>query len=383
MKIAITTDVIYPFTIGGSEIRTHEVLKRLAKKGHEVHIYGAKLWEGKDTIKLDGINIHGLSKYGGLSRSSGKRLIMEPIILSIRIFLTLMKKNHDIIDNLSFVYFNCFATKLTSIFKRTPLVFTWQQYFGDYLIGFLGKRNGTIAKIIEKQTLRLTKYNIASSERVKKDLIKEGMKEKNIKVIYNGADIKTIKSTKISKKKYDLIFVGRLAYQKNLELLIKSVKLLKIEFPNIKVCIIGDGEKKEKLVSMTNKLNLSENIEFIGKIKYRKKVFQYMKSSKIFVLPSIFEGFPLTVVEANACGLPVITTNYKLNRTTDFIKGNGLIAESTSEGLAKAIKYLLENKKERIKMGKKGIESAKKFDWDKIANEVEKYYKNIIKINKR
>ena len=62
MKIAMTTDVIYPFTVGGSEIRNHEILKRLAKNGHEVHIYGAKLWRGKDIIKLDGISIHGVSK---------------------------------------------------------------------------------------------------------------------------------------------------------------------------------------------------------------------------------------------------------------------------------------------------------------------------------
>ena len=53
MKIAITTDAIYPFTLGGSEIRNHEVAKRLVKKGHEVHIYGAKLWKGKNIIKKD------------------------------------------------------------------------------------------------------------------------------------------------------------------------------------------------------------------------------------------------------------------------------------------------------------------------------------------
>lgn len=379
MKIAITTDVIYPFTIGGSEIRTHEVLKRLAKKGHEVHIYGAKLWKGKATIKLDGINIHGISKYEGLSGSSGKRSVLDPIKLSIRLFLTLIKEKHDVIDNLSFVYFNCFSTKMVSIVKRTPLVFTWQQHFGDYFIGLLGKNYGTIGISFEKITTRLTKFNIASSQRVKNDLIKEGMKEKYIEVIHNGADIKAIKNTKASKAKYDIIFVGRLAYQKNPELLIKSIKLLKKEFPKIKVCFIGDGEKREKLVSMTNKLNLSKNIKFTGKIKDRKKVFQYMKSSKIFVLPSIFEGFPLTVVEANACGLPIITTNYKLNRTTHFIDGNGIITESNPQGLANAIKYLLNNKKERIRMGKKGEKMTEKYDWDIIAEETELYYEQIIK----
>ena len=66
MKIAYTTNVIYPFTIGGSEIRNHEVAKRLVKKGHEVHVYGAKFWEGNKNIEIDGIKIHGLYKYSEL-----------------------------------------------------------------------------------------------------------------------------------------------------------------------------------------------------------------------------------------------------------------------------------------------------------------------------
>jgi len=379
MKIAITTDVIYPFTIGGSEIRNHEVLKRLAKKGHEVHIYGAKLWKGKDTIKIDGITIHGLSRCDNLLNNSNGNS-SDHIKISIKLFFALIKEDYDIIDNLSFVFYNCYSTKLISMIKRTHLVFTWQQHFGDYLIGFLGGKEGIKRKRIEKRTIKFTNFNIVSSQTVKHDLIKEGMRERNIKVIHNGADIKTINNIKATKIKYDIIFVGRLAYQKNPELLIKSVKLLKKEFSKIKVCIVGDGEKIERLKELVRELKLEKNIELLGEVKDRKKVYQCMKSSKIFVLPSIFEGFPLTVVEANACGLPVITPNYPLNRTTDYINGNGLIAESTPQGLAKEIKFLLKNKKERIRMGEKGVRITKKFDWDKIAEETESYYKQIIKI---
>jgi glycosyltransferase involved in cell wall biosynthesis len=381
MRIAFITDVIFPFTTGGSEIRNHEIAKRLVKKGHEIHIYGAKLWEGKDKIKIDGVNIHGISRYDGLL--GRKSSIFDPITLSIKIFFKLIKeKKFDIIDTLHFTYFNCYTTKIISLIKKTPLVITWQQHFGDYLLNFLGKFYGSIAKFLEKTTISFTKFNVASSEVVKKDLMKEGMEKKNIEVIYNGVDLKLAKKSKALKEKFDLIFVGRLAYQKNPEMLIETMKILVKDFPKIKLCILGGGYKLKELLYLTNNYKLDENIKFVGEIRDKEKIFQYLKSSKIFVLPSFFEGFPLTGVEANACSLPIITLKYRLNRTTKFIYGNGLIAKPNPEDSAKKIKYLLKNKKVREKMGKKGIDIVKNFDWNKITDETESYYKSIIKKTK-
>ena len=326
MKIAITTDAIYPFTLGGSEIRNHEVAKRLVKKGHKVHIYGAKLWKGKNTIKIDNIAIHGVCKYKRLYTQKGKRNPLDQLKLSIMTFLELQKQDFDVIDNLSFVFLNCYATKLASLTKKTSLVFTWQQYFGDYLTGYFGKTLGTTAMILEKLSTKLTKNHIAVSKFVKKELLREGgwdkskkTSSKDIQIIYNGTDVKTINKIPKQKTKYDIIFVGRLNYQKNLPLLIKSIAELKKydkSFKNIKVAILGDGEKKQELKDLIKKLNLEKNFIFLGKTKNKQKIYKELKSAKIFTLPSILEGFPLTIIEANAAGLPVITTKTKHNRNT-------------------------------------------------------------------
>ncbi|MCK9595835.1 glycosyltransferase family 4 protein [Candidatus Pacearchaeota archaeon] len=387
MKIALITDVIYPFTLGGSEIRNYEIAKRLVKKGHEVHIYGAKLWDGEETIKMEGIVIHGVSFFRRLYTHTGKRDYSSQIKLSIRLFFELLKEDFDIIDNLSFVFLNCYSTKLVSIIKKVPLVFTWNQYFGDYLINYFGKIIGIIGMVLEYVSTKLTKNNVAISNFVKLELMGRGIKKENVEVIYSGADIDLISKIKVKGKKFDLIFVGRLNYQKNLELLVNSVDLLRKDFPKIKICIVGDGEEKNNLLNLIKKYKLEKNFYFVGalnnKENRRRLIFEYMKLSKIFVLPSLLEGFPLTIIEANACGLPVITTKTKHNNTSEYIKNNknGILVSPTSQEFSRAISYLLKNDELRKNMSKIGTRKAKDFSWDKIAEKLEEYYKKVISKN--
>ncbi|MEI6850253.1 MAG: glycosyltransferase, partial [archaeon] len=223
MKIALISDAIYPFSLGGSEIRNHEIAKRLVKKGHEVYIIGAKLWSGNPSMVMDGVKIEGIHKQELYSKN-GKRNPVDSLILAIKLFNYLLKEKFDIIDTASFVYFNCYITKIISLLKGNGLVFTWHQYFGDYLRGYFGKLKGSIAMLLERLSLSLVKNNIVVSNHVKNQLIKRGLKEKNVNVIYNGVDLKMIRSIKQKRKIYDLIFVGRLNYQKNLPLLIKSIQ---------------------------------------------------------------------------------------------------------------------------------------------------------------
>jgi len=385
MRIAITTDAIYPFTLGGSEIRNYEIAKRLVKKGHEVHIYGGKFWKGSNKIRADNVTIVGVHYFKkGLYNQKGRRYLLDLIKLSLKFPFQLNKENYDLIDNASFNFFNCYSTKLASSINQTPLIFTWHQYFGNYLLGYFGRTKGTIAKILEYFSTKLTKNNLAVSNHVKSELIKRKIPENNIKVIYNGTDLKQINQIKSQKTKYDLIYVGRLNYQKNLELLINSINLIKKQTPNIKICIIGDGEEKNKLINLTKELSLTKNFEFKGEIKDKQKVFQLLKSSKIFVLPSRLEGFPLTIIEANAAGLPIITTRTKYNNTSEYITNNenGLLVNPNPEDFSKVIQTLLKNKNLRKKMSKQGLRKARDFDWDKIADEQEKYYKKIIQNEK-
>ncbi|WP_367884760.1 glycosyltransferase [Thermococcus sp. JCM 11816] len=96
--------------------------------------------------------------------------------------------------------------------------------------------------------------------------------------------------------------------EKNVELLVRAVQILKTEIPDIKVLIIGgDGPERRRLERLSEELNLVENVDFKGFLDEYEAVISHMKASRVFVLPSIREGFGITALEANASGIPVVT----------------------------------------------------------------------------
>jgi len=370
MKIAYIYDAVYPWVKGGAEKRIYEIGKRLADKGHEVHWYGIGWWfEGNDgrTIDHDGIILHSVCEPMQLY-VDGRRSIKEVIYFAAELLPELIKERFDVIDCQEFPYFPCFTTKVHSLFRRTSLVITWHEIWDKYWFEYLGKK-GLFGWVVERLTAKLTNKNVAVSERTKKDL--ESLGVKNVKVIHNGIDFKKIESVKLSEEESDIVFAGRLIKDKNVDVLIKAISLIKREIPDIKCIIIGDGPEKEKLMNLAKALRVENNFKFVGFLENHDDVIAYMKSSKVFVLPSTREGFGIVALEANACGLPVVTVNHGRNAVCDFINGkNGFICELSAENIAEKILIGLEIGNA---MRRKCVENAMRYDWDIIVGIVESF----------
>ncbi|MBA7557564.1 putative glycosyltransferase EpsD [subsurface metagenome] len=161
---------------------------------------------------------------------------------------------------------------------------------------------------------------------------------------------------------------------KNVDILIKSIQLIKEKIPKIKCLIIGDGPEKKNLEALTQELNLEKNIKFLGFLENHDDVYAIMKLSKVFVLPSTREGFGIVVIEANACGIPVVTIDHKDNAARDLIEEgkNGFVCQLNEEEIAKRIIRILENNSGR-KLKKVCMDLAKKYDWDKIVDEMREF----------
>ena len=371
MKIAFIYDAVYPWIKGGAEKRIYEIAKRLAKK-HEVHWYGVGWWLNKDnkaTIELDGIILHGVCKPVQLY-VNGRRSIKEALYFAWKLMPKLIKENFDIIDCQEFPYFPCFSAKVYSVFKRSKFVITWHEIWDVYWFEYLGKK-GLFGWIVERLTSKLTNKNIAVSERTKKDL--ESLGVKNVRVIHNGIDFKKIESVKPLEDESDIVFAGRLIKDKNVDVLIKAISLIREEIPDIKCVINGDVPEKEKLMNLAKEIGVEGNVKFVGFLENHDDVIAYMKASKVFVLPSTREGFGIVALEANACGLPVVTVNHRRNAACDFINNgeNGFICELSAEDIAEKILIGLEMGKI---MRRKCVENAINYDWSKIANITESFY---------
>ena len=359
------------YTLGSKEVQRREFMSSPVgsrSRGHEVHCYGMNWWKGENVIVKDGVYLHGICKptnfYSGDHRSIIEATYFASKVLSSR------EMDYEVVDCQNFPYFPCFSAKLLCKLNKQDLFITWLEVWGDYWHEYLG-RKGTIGMGVEKAVSKLTDKNIAVSERTKRDL--EALNVRGIKVVPSGIDFNEIERVKPSDKKSDIVYMGRLVRHKNVDLLIKSVSLAMRVVPDIRVIIIGDGPEKVRLRNLVSELGLEKNVEFTGFFDNYDEAIALMKSSKVFVSPSTREGFGMAALEANACGLPLVTVKHRMNAVMDLVtKETGLICEPSEEDLAAAIIEELNRGKD---MRGRCIDLAKGYDWEKICDLLEIVYR--------
>jgi len=204
-------------------------------------------------------------------------------------------------------------------------------------------------------------------------------------VIPNGVDIEEFNpgAPKIKKflsleqdRKINILFVGRIEKRKGLIYLLKAYRILIKKFPHLRLIIVGEGNLKEDCQKWTRKHRLGE-VYFEGQVA-QEQIPAYFNTADIFVSPAIFgESFGLVLLEAMACGVPIVAfanQGYK-----EFLKGKErgafLAPPKNHKVLAKKIEILIQDESLRKKMGKWGITEAQKYSWSKIADQVLAFYK--------
>ena len=142
-----------------------------------------------------------------------------------------------------------------------------------------------------------------------------------------------------------------------------------------KLQIIGDGILMDSLKKITSDKNV--NIEFLGKINHNE-ILKHLQNADIFVMPSLNEGMSNSILEAMACGLPIISTN--VGGSKELIRGNGFIVKKadSSEIRKNLIKY--KNNQSLLKIhGTKSKKIAQSMSWNKVSNEYYEIYKKVMK----
>jgi len=172
--------------------------------------------------------------------------------------------------------------------------------------------------------------------------------ESRLQVIPNAIDVDRFADAEpidlaefhLDSNKTTLVFVGRLDPVKNVDVLLRATTLISQE-QNVQLIIVGDGPQRERLETLTETLNLTDRVRFAGQ---RLDVERILKAADIFVLPSQWEGMPMSAQEAMASGLPVIAS--RTEGIIDIIEDNAtglLVTPGSAEQLAHAISRLIQN----------------------------------------
>ncbi|MFX1503918.1 MAG: glycosyltransferase [Promethearchaeota archaeon] len=246
------------------------------------------------------------------------------------------------------------------------LAFKGKKKYMNFLIQILYKSN-LVNKIItvskEIQNLFENNYNI---------------KKNKIKTIYNGINLNEIKElTKDNVNHKDLfensdlvkfISIGRLVELKGHKYLINAFSKVKEDLPNSKLIIIGEGNSRKEIEKLIKQKNLVRDVFLFGLVE---NPYIYLSKSDIFVLASKYEVFPMVLLEALACGLPIISTNCKTGPREILNNGQyGILAKvMDSDDLADKMTNLAKDKGLREKYTKKSLERSRTFDINNISEE--------------
>jgi len=193
----------------------------------------------------------------------------------------------------------------------------------------------------------------------------------------------------IIKQKYSdyeniILFVGRLAEQKNIPNLLKAIPNVITKFPKTLFLIVGEGKEIKKLENMIDTFNIKKNVKFEGLVD-NNNLLEYYYSCDLLVLPSYYEGWGLVAIEALACGKPVVMTDVGCANEIVINEKTGYVVPiNDSKALAQKIIYLLENPELRKEMGKNGKELIKETqDIHKNAYKYRELYEKTIELAKK
>jgi 1,2-diacylglycerol 3-alpha-glucosyltransferase len=386
MKIAIFTDTFYP-QINGVVTSIDTLAKGLSEKGHSVTVIAPKHKVAREEKR----------KYKVIRTRSVPALFYEDFKFTSPIdaivFHKLNKEKIDIVHFMTPITVGSQAINY-AIYKNLPLVGTFHTFFADEEYMKHIKLNYSLFKKVAWKYSNLY-YNSCDlvtcpSEHTKKELKKNRCK-REIKVISNGIDTKNLyfPGNKISFVKNatldrNLLFVGRVAHEKSLDILIKATNIVTRSVNNVQLYIVGDGPQMKDMKKLVTDYHLSDNITFIGKVDHNDLInSDIYKKSELFVTASKTENQPMTILEAQANGL--VCVGARARGMVDLIKDghNGLLFEPDNiKELAQKITMLLGDKGMLKKFGKETLRDIKMHDHNFVISEWEHTYSGLIKAHK-
>ncbi len=387
MKILYFTQLFYPSLFGGGENVFFQWAKELKKRGHDVFVITQRLENTRSFEEYQGIKIFrvgskpkivGTLPVGIFSNFS---FLVSAIIKGIQLA---RKNKFDLIH--SNTYIPVISAQVCSRFFGIPHIATVHDVYLKSKENFwkdwskqpgISNQSKCIGPWIEKKIAKtgVTLFHTVSKTS-KSDLEKMGVKKK-IVVIPNAIDLAHYKRKEIDTKN-QAIFIGRLVFYKNLEILIKAFAQVVKKIPDAKLVIVGDGPSKQSLIDEALSAGLDKNVDFKGTVSDDEKI-KLLYESRVLLNPSLVEGFGLVILEAFSCSKPVIVSDTRpLSDLVSDTNDGFVLSASDSNQWANKLVELISNPALCEKMGKAGLQKVvTQYSLEKIIDSVIDLYDTV------
>jgi len=377
MNIAYFSDTFYP-RIDGVVVTLLNFIQLLAENGHKIKLYVPNYKNIIEREFHENISIERYTSFKLIGYPDFRVAI--PVLLKVERSIQIFKP--EIIHfhtpgPLGLMGINCAKQ------YKIPLIGTYHTSLTDSLVCIsLNKKVDKSNKkdLPKKIVWKLSNYYYnkcdlvtAPSESMRKELKKNGLKAKVV-FLSNGLALDAFSLKEKYSKKAKLLHVGRISFEKNIDVIIKSVFILRKEFHDIILDIVGDGPALKSLKLMTQKLELEKNIRFLGR-KEHIKLNKIYKEHDIFITASTMETQGVVILEAMASGLPII--GVKKLAIPDLVKNNvnGYVTKPFDEQeMSEKIRILYKDSKLREDFGKNSTELVKEHDVKNVIEKLEKIY---------
>lgn len=363
--LRIATD-LYPDITGGGPIHAHAMSKQQSEWGHNVVVLTSDHGEQHNpSVSTD--EDYTIIRHRELARPLDNSII-PGLIKTLRDRLEWA----DVVHAHSHLYF---STNLAAAVRRvsdTPLIVTNHGLISQTAPLWVQKLFiPTVAKFTFNSADRILCYTETD-----KQLLQDRNVTAPIEVITNGIDCDQFTPGRGDSGK-ELLFVGRLKDGKGVPTLLETFARLVSAYPDLTLRIVGDGPERTRYENRCVELGIEDRVEFVGDVSYEDMPEQYQRST-IFILPSLNEGLPRTVLEAMSCEVPVVTSD--LDQLESIVPGAGYTAPCQSvPDFVDAISRLLDDEDERSRLGAHGRQRVlEMYSWERTVERTTELYYELV-----
>lgn len=352
MRILIVNwrDIAHPWA-GGGEVNIHEQAKRWVQQGHQVTMlcggYPVRHRGAPRDFMVDGVRI---------IRRGGRFTVY---LRAAMYYLRHLRGQFDVVIDVANG-----IPMLTPLYCRTPKVLLFHHVHLKQWFVELPWPLAVAGWFMERFVVHALYGGVravAISESTRQELKHVGFDPEKVDVVHPGLDHRLYGLNSVQPDPAHLVYLGRLRHYKRLDTLIRLTRDLAQEFPKIHLDVIGIGEDRPYLEGLAKKEGVEERITFHGFVSDKKKV-ELLQEGWAFIMPSLNEGWGISVLEANACGLPAVA--YDVPGLNESIRDGetGLLGKDYDDLRAK-VRMLLVDHERRQQMAEAALRWSAQFDW--------------------